>query len=324
MSTDSTRNELTLEVGLEAIRQGKWEHALACFRSAKERVPGDARVYGGMGDAYRGLGQLKRARSHYEKAARLDTAEPLYLVKIAELREAAGDVTESAQARLLAGDTYWHLGQDDDALTQWREAGRLEPEAPGIQERLARYYLRRGDKEQAVRYYLDLADALQSQNRHMAALHICTTALAMSPEDPRAQQATDQAWRAVARRGPEGSAAAADVQSGDLVSAANDLAQWQLTATFRAGTTSRDANEPDHLERNVPLGQALLHEGRGRAGLAVSGYEQAIAAGLRIPAVFFVLGLLYRLLGRHDNARAALTLAARDPFYRQAVAQLDR
>jgi hypothetical protein len=67
-----------------------------------------------------------------------------------------------------------------------------------------------------------------------------------------------------------------------------------------------------------------LHEGRGRAGLAVAGYEQAIAAGLRMPAAFFALGLLYRLLGRQSDAQAALTLAAQDPFYRQAVALLDR
>lgn len=323
MTTDTTRNELALQVGAEAIRQGKWEHALACFRSAKETLPGDARVYDGMGDAHRGLGQMKRARSCYEQAARLNTAEPLYLVKIADLRRLAGDKAEAAQASLLAGDSYWRSGQDDAALVQWQRARELEPGSPGIQERLARYYLRRGDKSHAVGHYLELADALQAQNRRLAALHICTVALSLTPGDPRVRAATDKAWRAVSSRSAEGSPEEG-VRSGDLVTAANDLAQWQLTAAFRAGTVGRDARRPEHLERNVPLGQALLHEGRGRAGLAVSGYEQAIAAGLRMPAVFFVLGLLYRLLGRERDARSALTLAAQDPFYRQAVDLINR
>jgi tetratricopeptide (TPR) repeat protein len=324
MPTDTSRNELVLEVGQEALRQRKYDHALACFRTAKEQMPNDARVFAGMGQAYRGLGQLKRARSHFEKAARLDPAEALYLIAIAELREGAGERLEAAQARLLAGDTYWRSGRDAAALAEWDQAARLHPEAAGIEERLARYYLRQGDKGEAVGHYLRLADGLVAQNRRLAALHVCTTALALAPDDPRAREATDRAWRAVARRGPEGSLLQGEAQPGDLVTAANELAQWQLTAVFRAGAKGSGAGESGQAQRNVPLGQALLHEGRGRAGLAVAGYEQAIAAGLRLPAVFFVLGLLYRLLGRRDDADAALTLAARDPFYRQAVALIDR
>jgi hypothetical protein len=57
--------------------------------------------------------------------------------------------------------------------------------------------------------------------------------------------------------------------------------------------------------------------------MAISAYEKAIAAGLSAPAIFFTLGLLYRLVGRQADARAALVLASRHPFYRRAVALLE-
>jgi hypothetical protein len=82
---------------------------------------------------------------------------------------------------------------------------------------------------------------------------------------------------------------------------------------------SAPAREVYPILRHGALQHALYHETRGNAGGAVIAYERAIAYGLRLPAGFFALGLLYRLVGRETDARHVLRLAAQDPFYRQAV-----
>ncbi|HOU42635.1 MAG TPA: hypothetical protein PK829_15315, partial [Promineifilum sp.] len=101
--------------------------------------------------------------------------------------------------------------------------------------------------------------------------------------------------------------------------AATEFAQWQLTTQLQESPPRGAVAVP----RDLYLRQALFHESHGRAGPAILAYEQAIVAGAQPPAIFFALGLLYRLVNRRDDARAALTLAARHPFYRRAVALLE-
>lgn len=323
MSQETNRYELAIKVGAEAIRQQKWEQALASYRSAQKGLPEDPRVLDGLGDAYAGMGNLDSARRAYEQAARLAPRETVYLDKIGGVRRGLGDPQQAALAYLMAGDLFWERGDLHEAEQRWRQTIELHPTYAGAHERLAILYKRQGDSEAMVKTYLLLADALMKQERRMAALHVCTTALALAPDDEQVRAKTDEVWRYAARREfrPSGRAAAA-VQTGDLISAASDLAQWQLTATFRKNTIAPPNEE--RLEQNILLGQALLHEGQGQAGLAIDCYEKVVATGLQMPALFFGLGLLYRLVKRPDDAAAALTLAARDPFYALAVGLLGR
>lgn len=319
---DTGRHELDIEVGAEANRQGKWEQALACFRSAREGLPKDARVYDGLGDAYRGLGQTKRARHSYEEAARLQPDEPGHIVKIAELRRDEGETDIAVQAFLMAGDLHWRKGHDQDALALWKQAALYRPNLAGIEERLANWHLRAGNSKLAVRHYMKLAETLGQQGRRLAALHVCTMALRLVPGDEAVQKATDEAWRAAAKRSAVGFQPLETISNSDLITAANELAQWQLTAVFRAGIVNKGGKNDEEIERNTHLGQGLLHEAGGLAGAAINEYELAVGSGLRLPALFFVLGLLYRLVGRGPTAQAALTIASQDPFYGQAVALL--
>ncbi len=105
------------------------------------------------------------------------------------------------------------------------------------------------------------------------------------------------------------------------MNATADFAQWQLAAFIRQSALP-GANGVN-AEAAIYLRQAILNEGYGRAGVAISFYEKAVAVGLDEPAVFFALGLLYRLVSRRQDTRAALVLAARHPLYRRAVALLE-
>ena len=320
MTNSTHRYQMALEIGEEAVRQGQWQQALTCFQTALVGLPREARIYNGLGDTHLALADRGRALACYKEAARLAGHNPGYTAKVAALQERLGLLPDAAATYLLTGDLLWRAGRHEPAQTNWEQCARLRPDLPAIHERLAMGDRRRGDNAGAAGHYLALADSLRRDGRCRLALHVCCDALSLTPDSPLVWAAAEDAWRCVAARDGADGRPTPRVEPGDLLNAAAEFAQWQLTAGLRQSTLRPGAAA---TEGDVYLRQAMLHEGHGRAGPAIAAYERAIAAGTQPPAIFFALGLLYRLVGRRADARAALTLAARHPFYRQAVALLE-
>ncbi len=320
--TDTThRYVLALEIGEEAIKQGKWQQALTCFQTALTGLPREPRVYNGLGDTHLALADRGRALACYKEAARLAGDNADYVHKVADIQESLGLLADAARSRLIAGDILWSHGRFDQAEAEWTNVLALEQNSAAARERLAVAGRRRGDLSAATRHYLALADTLRREGRCLMALHICYTLLSEMPDSQIIWSAADKAWRCVAARDKRHQAPDARVEPGDLLNAAADFAQWQLAAEIRQSTLRATNNA--NPEAYIHLRQAILNEGYGRAGMAMAAYEKAIAAGLNAPAVFFALGMLYRLVGRRADSRAALLLAARHPLYRRAAALLD-
>lgn len=322
MPDTTHRYELALEIGEEAVRQGKWQQAMTCFQTALIGLPREPRVYNGLGDTHIALADRARALACYKEAARLSGNNPDFIAKVAALQERLGLLPDAAGSYLVTGDILWHEGRAGEAEARWQQALALRPDLLGAHERLGLACQRRGDNIGVARHYMALAEALRREGRCLMALHIGFTTLSLLPDNRLVWAATEEAWRCVAAR--EGGSPAyrvVRVEPGDLLNAAAEFAQWQLTAEFRQSVL----REPDATgtARNAHLRQAMLQEGRGNAGQAITAYENAIRDGLNMPAVFFALGMLYRLVGRRGDAHAALTLAARHPFYRRAVALLE-
>ena len=314
------RYVMALEIGEEAIRQGKWQQALTCFQTALTGLPHEPRVYNGLGDTHLALADRPRALACYKEAARLAGDNPAYFDKVGDIQEHLGLIGDAARSRLITGDIYWSHDRTAEAEKRWQAAIRLQGDIVAAHERLALARRRRGDLDGAIAQYLVLADIFRRQGRCLMALHICYTALNDRPDDHAVWSATERAWRCVAARG-HGEAEAARVEPGALVNATADFAQWQLAAFIRQ--SSLPGANGANAEAAIYLRQAILNEGYGRAGVAISFYEKAIAAGLGEPAAFFALGRISRLVGRRQDARAALRLAARHPLYRRAVALLE-
>ncbi len=320
MADAQHRYLMALEIGEEAVRQGKWQQAMTCFQTALTGLPREPRIYNGLGDTHMALADRARALACYKEAARLAGGNAGYTEKVAALQERLGLLPDAAGSYLLTGDILWRAERADEATARWEQALRLRPDLAGARERLGLACQRRGDLSGAARHYLALADTLRREGRCLMALHIDFTTLSLLPDNRLVWAATEEAWRCVAARDGE-KGGAARVEPGDLLNAAADFAQWQLTAEFRQSVL-RDPQAAG-AARYAHLRQAMLQEGRGLAGPAIAAYESAITAGLNLPAAFFALGLLYRLVGRRADAHAALTLAARHPFYRRAVALLE-
>lgn len=321
MTDPTQRYKLALEIGEEAVRLSKWQQALTCFQTALTGLPREPRVYSGLGDTHVALADPARALACYKEAARLGGNTPIYINKVAEIQEQMELKTDAATSRLIAGDIYWNHKQFEEAEAQWAAAARLQENSIAARERLAMVGKQRGDLDAAARHYLWLAESLRREGRCLMALHICYTALVEFPDTQSVWSVAEQAWRCVATRDQRSGQPGTRVEIGDLVNAGSEFAQWQMAAIIHRSTlATKDKTNP---EAYIHLRQAMLNEGYGRAGMAIISYEKAIATGINAPAVFFVMGLLYRLVGRHQDARAALLLASRHPFYERVVALLD-
>lgn len=321
MTETTQRYKLALEIGEEAVRLGKWQQALTCFQTALTGLSREPRVYSGLGDTHLALADPARALACYKEAARLGGNTPVYINKVAAIQEEMELMTEAAASRLIAGDIYWNHKEIEEAEAQWESAARLQTDLLAARERLAMVSMHRGDVEAATRHYLSLAESLRREGRCLMALHICYTALVEFPDIQTVWSAAEQAWRCVATRDQRDVQPGARVEIGDLVNAGSEFAQWQMAAIIHQST--QPAKDKTNPEAYIHLRQAMLNEGYGRAGMAIISYEKAIATGINAPAVFFVLGLLYRLVGRRQDARAALLLASRHPFYERVVALLE-
>ncbi|PID85978.1 MAG: hypothetical protein CSA11_09115 [Chloroflexi bacterium] len=110
--------------------------------------------------------------------------------------------------------------------------------------------------------------------------------------------------------------------SNDPVDVARRLAQEQIAEEiFREEDQSDMAAAQtglSKLERDALLGQAVDFESRKQVGDAIGCYEKAIGGGLRMPAAFFSLGLLYLQHTDLRKAKRALSYAVKDKNYKEA------
>lgn len=73
------------------------------------------------------------------------------------------------------------------------------------------------------------------------------------------------------------------------------------------------------LERDALIGQGIDFQSRGDVENAIACYERAVAGGLRLPAAYFTLGVLYLQQGRGRHARLAFGRAGKDASYRPPI-----
>ena len=106
----------------------------------------------------------------------------------------------------------------------------------------------------------------------------------------------------------------------DPIEKAKRLAQEELAAElFRDEDDPADGEDSlSKLERDALLGQAMDFETRGHIDDAIGCYQRAIRGGLKLPAAYFLLGLLYVTKQQRPEAEKMLNLAAQNPAYLQA------
>lgn len=355
MAQDRARFDKAIEKGFQYNADGNWQKAMGAFRLAINEFPKEPMPYVGLGEACFGLKQLDRALDCYKLAARYSGGDLSYMRKVADLQERMGLLTDAGRTYMAAGELLLRQKQYEEAIGMWQLAVRLEPGLLAAHRRLAMIFQRQYRIKDAVREYLAIARILQERGDNRKALKMCQAAQRLDPENEdvlmavklilggeealaepeeaveeapivaESQDGISQMVRQMASvfaaEQEAKQAEQAKAQSAPLgpVEKAHQMAQDLLAAeVFREEDDEPAGASLSKLERDALIGQALDFEARGNVTDAVSCYEKAIHGGLRIPAAFFTLGLLYLKQDRRDVAQKALSIAARDAAFREA------
>jgi tetratricopeptide (TPR) repeat protein len=254
---------------------------------------------------------------------------------------------------MAAGELLLQQKQYAEAIDMWQLAVRLEPSLLAAHRRLAMIFQRQNLIKDAVREYLAIARILQERGNSRKALQMCQAAQRLDPENddvlmavklilggeealaepeeiseerPLVAESQDGITQMVrqmasvfAAEQEAQQAAQTRQEVSDPVERAHRLAQDLLAAeVFREEDDAPGTTGLSKLERDALIGQGLDFEARDNVVDSVRCFEKAIHGGLRVPAAFFTLGLLYLRQNRRDVAQKALAIAAKDAAFREA------
>lgn len=166
-----------LNVGVEYMRLGEYEKALAKLIRAKDARPDYAPTYNALGLLYQRMGQADQAEWNFKHALRLAEDDPATLNNYgqflcAQNREAEAerhflaaaenpfyDAPEIPYANL--GTCAYRHGQTDKAIGHFEKALSLNPGVPAALIQLSEIHFNRGDYPAADQYldrYLEYAE----------------------------------------------------------------------------------------------------------------------------------------------------------------------
>ncbi len=355
MAQDKARYTEAMKRGLVFNQQQRWKESLGAFRAAIGEFPKDAQAYAGLGDACFGLKMVDKALDCFKLAARYSGGNVEYLRRVADIQERMGRLSDAGRTYMAVGEVYLRRRQLDDAVSYWQLATRLEPGLLGTHKRLAMVFQRQNKTREAVREYLAIARILQQRGANNKAVQMAKAAMRLDPDNPDVLQAIELIRHGAeafdVKPEPEVAATAVaepdeDDVSGmvrqmasafeaerkqkikqkkradDPVSVARRRAQDALAEEiFREEEDDETVGpgELSKLERDALIGQAMDFESRGQVDDAIGCYEKAIHGGLKLPAVHFMLGLLYLNKKNLAQARTAFERAVLDGAYIPAI-----
>lgn len=262
MAGDHARYRNAIQKGAESNRAAKWSEAVASFRVALGEFKDRPEVYAGLGESCVGLKRFDRALDCYKLAARFTPGEVEPLLKVADIQERLGRLSDAGQTYLAAGEYQLKRQQIDLAIGNWERAVRLEPNLLGAHQRLAMIFQRQGEHREAIREYLAIARILDQRGDKEKALKICRAALRLDPHNSDIQKAIRLIEKGEAAY-PERMADPAAAHEADNQSLAEEEdaifgAVRQMASVFEAERSTWNLFSVNHQESKDPVIQAGL------------------------------------------------------------------
>jgi tetratricopeptide (TPR) repeat protein len=264
-----------------------------------------ARTYLAIGEILLKQRKLEEAIGNWERSIRLDSSLLGSHKRLAMVFQRLGRTRDAVREYLAIARILQMRGENKKALQMCQAALRLDPGNDDVLTAVD--LIRHGEsafEEAVVAEEPEVTTGLSAEEQAEAdSLTETVRQMAAIFEAERSEQV-------VAER----------EEVTDPIEKAKRLAQEELAAElFHDEDEDHEAeNGLSKLERDALLGQAMDFETRGHIDDAIGCYQRAIKGGLKLPAAYFLLGLLYATKQQRPEAEKMLALAAQNPSYRQA------
>ncbi len=343
--------------GHSAAWDQEWEDAANLYRKAVEQMPSNPMAITSLGLALYEQKKFNAALICYKRAAKLSPEDPLSIEKMADIYERLDDNDQAIETSMRAADLHLKIRDADKAIENWKRVTRLEPKHLKAHSRIAVVQDRLGRKKQAIREYITLAAYLQDVGQVGDALQAVKKAIETDPSDLDANEALKliennktlpiPSLRQLgsglddldSELGIESNSSGFHINqdSPDPIAEARQTALIALAGLLFDVTDVNidlennsnknflglmkgkvDANDIDLNKVSVHLGLAIDYQSRAADGKAAKELKKAIDYGLKFPAAYFNLGLLYHRLDKKEKAQPYLLESQTESDYELA------
>ena len=304
------------------------DRALECFKLAARYSQGDisylkkvadiqerkgqlneaARTYMAVGELLFKQQDIEEAIGNWQRAIRLDPGLLGAHRRLAMVFQRQNQTRDAVREYLAIARILQMRGENKKAMQMCEAAARLDPDNEDIKTAVALItqgeagFEAEDEEDEEDTAVADTSDLSEEELSEADQLTATVRQMAAAFEAERTQQ--------VVKTNPYESP----------LDKARRLAQDQL-----AEEIFRDEDDDDNddaplskLERDAALGQGMDFEQRGQINDAIASYKKAIDGGLKLPAAYFTIGLLYLENSQPQEAKQMLALAAKNPAYAEA------
>jgi tetratricopeptide (TPR) repeat protein len=345
--------QVKLSKGHAALWDHDWAGAIQAYNDALIAVPDNPSVLASLGLALFHQKSYSESLRIFQKLARENPLDPMPMERIARIYEREGLLQEAARSFYQAGELQLKNRDLDRAFADYRAMLRFDPQNQTVRARMGMVFSKLGKKKEAVAEFIDLAALVQRDGDDEKAAQILEYASQINPESQEVKNAraalTNMQRIPLREIEPEVSGALRMAQvreietaqtAPDSLESHDPITEARLNALeaiadvlFEENDTVSSQNplhpsrvqgaglefSTGHLtvdQKNIQLhiGHAIDLHTASRNDEAAAELEKTILAGLNLPAVSFLLGLL---LSQDDPEKSLqyLQRTLNDPSY---------
>ncbi|MBN1217782.1 MAG: tetratricopeptide repeat protein [Anaerolineae bacterium] len=323
----------------QLAQQDSWAEAAKIYRFALAEFPNNEAAVLGFGRASLFAGQIDVAQKAFDHALRVNPTNQKALEYMGDLQERTGRLDAAAETYLRAGNICGSNNDLEAAIDFWLRATRLVSDQVDAHHKLADALAQQGEILRAARQRLTLAAIFQRRNNRDQALQEIEKAAELLPDDPgiaAALEALESGTSIQPDRLGEAPPAppVPDFEFPDEISSDEDffaedpfameepeparVSTGGLIETAQQNALAELANlifEDEGNPNTMLIMQAIDLQRRQEFKQAANNCRQALEAGLRRPALYFNLGLLYKELKQPNEAISMLGQCVQDKQY---------
>ncbi len=312
----------------------KWSKAIEEYNKALAEFPQDVNALTGLGLAYVETRQFREALEAYKQAARQAPDNPEIIQRVGSVYERLAQFADAAHIYVLAGEAAARMRDISQAADLWHQATILASDNLDAHRNLARVYQNAQENSLAAWHHLIMTRVLARQGKFDEATEHAQEAVNLDPRNLEAGGILEALQRGLplpdgptARLQPDAEGKRSldsfvifediEVQGGtmldaeSLASPADMLLNRSLSQMAEA--LFSDDIPPDQMQAYMLLGQAADRHARGLVDEAIEAYLSALKTGIRMPSIYFNLGLLYKEKRNWTLAIENLKQALNDP-----------